>query len=344
MNELAKFCRELKKDFKPKIQDPKKPVRCWPEKDLMDGKLVDAFVIIFRTRGCSWALSSGCTMCGYFNDSLWDEITDEDLLLQFDKVLDSYSGEKFVKIFTSGSFLDDKEVSPNVRNTIFKKLLETADKVSVESRSEYVTKEKLREIKKIFGEKTFEVGIGLETANDLIRERCLNKGLTFEDYKIAAENLKKFDFKLKTYVLIKPPFLSEKKSIDDAIETVEKIKDLTDTISFNPTNVQRNTLVDYLWKRKQYRPSWLFSVVKVLKEAKKIAPNLYIKCDVAGGGGIRGAHNCRSCDKNYLNAITNFTLSQDISAFDNLNCECREKWLDQLEIEDMSFGSIIDIK
>ena len=344
MNELAKFCRELKKDFKPKIQDPKKPVRCWPEKDLMDGKLVDAFVIIFRTRGCSWALSSGCTMCGYFNDSLWDEITDEDLLLQFDKVLDSYSGEKFVKIFTSGSFLDDKEVSPNVRNTIFKKLLETADKVSVESRSEYVTKEKLREIKKIFGEKTFEVGIGLETANDLIRERCLNKGLTFEDYKIAAENLKKFDFKLKTYVLIKPPFLSEKKSIDDAIETVEKIKDLTDTISFNPTNVQRNTLVDYLWKRKQYRPSWLFSVVKILKEAKKIAPNLYIKCDVAGGGGIRGAHNCRSCDKNYLNAITNFTLGQDISAFDNLNCECREKWLDQLEIEDMSFGSIIDIK
>ncbi len=344
MNELAKFCRELKKDFKPKIQDPKKPVRCWPEKDLMDGKLVDAFVIIFRTRGCSWALSSGCTMCGYFNDSLWDEITDEDLLLQFDKVLDSYSGEKFVKIFTSGSFLDDKEVSPNVRNTIFKKLLETADKVSVESRSEYVTKEKLREIKKIFGEKTFEVGIGLETANDLIRERCLNKGLTFEDYKIAAENLKKFDFKLKTYVLIKPPFLSEKKSIDDAIETVEKIKDLTDTISFNPTNIQRNTLVDYLWKRKQYRPSWLFSVVKILKEAKKIAPNLYIKCDVAGGGGIRGAHNCRSCDKNYLNAITNFTLGQDISAFDNLNCECREKWLDQLEIEDMSFGSIIDIK
>lgn len=344
MNELAKFCRELKKDFKPKIQDPKKPVRCWSEKDLLDGNVVDAFVIIFRTRGCSWALSSGCTMCGYFNDSLWDEITDEDLLLQFDKVLDSYSGEKFVKIFTSGSFLDDKEVSPNVRNTIFKKLLETADKVSVESRSEYVTKEKLREIKKIFGEKTFEVGIGLETANDLIRERCLNKGLTFEDYKIAAENLKKFDFKLKTYVLIKPPFLSEKKSIDDAIETVEKIKDLTDTISFNPTNVQRNTLVDYLWKRKQYRPSWLFSVVKVLKEAKKIAPNLYIKCDVAGGGGIRGAHNCRSCDKNYLNAITNFTLSQDISAFDNLNCECREKWLDQLEIEDMSFGSIIDIK
>ena len=344
MNELAKFCRELKKDFKPKIQDPKKPVRCWSEKDLLDGNVVDAFVIIFRTRGCSWALSSGCTMCGYFNDSLWDEITDEDLLLQFDTVLDSHSGEKFVKIFTSGSFLDDKEVSPNVRNTIFKKLLETADKVSVESRSEYVTKEKLREIKKIFGEKTFEVGIGLETANDLIRERCLNKGLTFEDYKIAAENLKKFDFKLKTYVLIKPPFLSEKKSIDDAIETVEKIKDLTDTISFNPTNVQRNTLVDYLWKRKQYRPSWLFSVVKVLKEAKKIAPNLYIKCDVAGGGGIRGAHNCRSCDKNYLNAITNFTLSQDISAFDNLNCECREKWLDQLEIEDMSFGSIIDIK
>ena len=65
MSELSEFCRNLKKDFTPKIRDPTRPVRGWSEKDVLAGKIVDAFVIIFRTRGCSWALNSGCTMCGY---------------------------------------------------------------------------------------------------------------------------------------------------------------------------------------------------------------------------------------------------------------------------------------
>ena len=63
MNELAKFCKNLKKDFTPKIRDSARPVRCWTEKDVLSGKIVDACVIIFRTRGCSWALQSGCSMC-----------------------------------------------------------------------------------------------------------------------------------------------------------------------------------------------------------------------------------------------------------------------------------------
>jgi len=71
MNELNQFCKTLKKGFTPKIQDQTKPVRCWTEKDVHNNKITDAFVMIFRTRGCSWALHSGCSMCGYFNDSMW---------------------------------------------------------------------------------------------------------------------------------------------------------------------------------------------------------------------------------------------------------------------------------
>ena len=311
MNELVQFCRNLKKDFTPKSKDPKKPVSCWSEKDVLDDKIVDAFVIIFRTRGCSWALKSGCSMCGYFNDSMWENVSGDNLLTQFDTAMKNYSGQKFVKIFTSGSFLDDKEINPKIRKEIFGKLVKTVDKVSVESRPEFITDEKLSEIKEIFDSKNFEIGSGLETASDFVREHCLNKGFKFEDYKKAAKILKKYNVDLKTYVLIKPPFLTEKESIEDAINTVDKIKTITDTISFNPTNVQRNTVVDYLWKRKHYRPAWLFSVVEILKESNKIAGNIRIKCDIAGGGNIRGAHNCKSCDRKFLQAISEFSLSQD---------------------------------
>ena len=341
MNELAQFCKALKKDFTPKIRNSKKPVSCWPEKDVLDGKIVDAFVIIFRTHGCSWSLRSGCSMCGYFNDSMWGKVSNDDLLKQFDVAMEKYSGEKFVKIFTSGSFLDDKEIKPKVRNELLSKLLETADKVSVESRPEFVTNEKLFSINDLSQSKTFEVGIGLETANDFVRENAINKGFTFNDYKKAAKNLKKYDFKLKTYVLIKPPFLTEKESIEDSISTVEKIKEYTGIVSFNPTNVQRNTLVEYLWKRRQYRPAWLFSVIEILKESKKIAGNVRLKCDIAGGGNMRGAHNCKLCDRKFLNAITEFSLSQKINVFKDLDCDCKEKWLDQLDIEDLGFGSLV---
>ncbi len=343
MKKLAEFSKDLKKDFKPKNINPREPVKCWSEKDVLHGKIVDAFVIIFRTRGCSWALNSGCSMCGYFNDSSWSKISDEDLLAQFDTVMQRYDGQRFVKIFNSGSFLDDGEVSQKVRKKILEQLYKKADKVSVESRPEFVTNQKLTEIKNIIGSKTFEVGIGLETADDFIREYCINKGFTFKDYKKAANVVKKHGFSLKTYILIKPPFISEKKAIDDAIQTVDKIKNVTDVVSFNPCNVQRNTVVDFLWKRREYRPPWLFSIVEILKKSKEIANNLLLKCDVAGGGNIRGAHNCKSCDKMYLKAISDFSLKQDIKIFNNLECECREKWLDQLDIEDLGFGSLVNM-
>lgn len=344
MKELAEFSRSLKKDFKPKTTNPREPVNCWSEKDVLNNKIVDTFVIVFRTRGCSWALNSGCSMCGYFNDSSWYNLSDDDLLAQFDTAMEKYKGQRFIKIFNSGSFFDDKEISQNVRKEILHRLFRDVDKVSVESRPDFITDEKLDEIKNIAGLKTFEIGIGLETADDFIREYCINKGFTFDDYKKAANLVKKHGFNLKTYILVKPPFISEKKAIDDAVKTVEKIKDITDVISFNPCTVQRNTVVELLWKHHEYRPPWLYSIIEILRKSKKIADGLLLKCDVTGGGSIRGAHNCKSCDKIYLKAIFDFSLKQDIKIFNNLEeCECREKWLDQLDIEEFGFDSLVDI-
>jgi len=342
MIELEELCKNLKKDFSQKNKDSTKP-HYWSENDILDDKIVKAFVIIIRTRGCSWAHRSGCSMCGYFNDSLWEKVSDADLMKQFDYAMKGYSKQKFVKIFTSGSFLDEKEISPNVRKEILSKLSETTEKISIESRPEYVNDNTLKEVKKINDLKEFEIGVGLETASDYIRKNCLNKGFTFEDYKTAAGKLKKYDFGLKTYVLIKPPFLTEKESIEDAIQTVDSIKKITNIISFNPTNVQNNTVVNYLWKKKQFRPAWLFSIVEILKESKKIAGKIRLKCDVVGGGSIRGAHNCEFCDSKFLAAISEFSLLQDQDVFANLGCDCKEKWLDQLDIEDLGFGSLTNM-
>lgn len=338
--ELTKHIKELKINFKPNKTDKNTPVSCWSEKDLLNDKVVDVFIIIFKTRGCSWTLKSGCSMCGYFNDSILSEVSDEELLKQFEYTLKKYKEEKFVKIFTSGSFLDDKEISPNIRQKILKKLYETAEKISVESRPEYITNKSIENIKTIIDSKIFEIGIGLETADDLIRKNNINKGFTFNEYKKATNIMKKHNIKIKTYVLVKPPFLTEEQAIKDAVNTIEKIKNITDIVSLNPVNIQKNTIVNYLWKREQYRPPWLYSVVQILIEGKKTLGDKIIKCDIVAGGNIRGAHNCGMCDGDYLQAISNFSLKQNINVFNNLKCSCNDKWLDQINLENLGFGSL----
>jgi len=270
MTEITTFCHSFKKDFTPRPQNPRQPVRCWSEKDVLDGKIVDAYVIILRTRGCAWALSSGCTMCGYFNDSLLTDVSDEDLSVQFENAMQSYKGEKIVKLFTSGSFLDSSEIPAAIQHKILRTLAQHAEKISVESRPEYITEKSLGTIQKNISLKQFEIGIGLETSNDLVREKAINKGFTFQEYKKAVVLLKKHKVHIKTYVLLKPPFLTEKKSLNDCINTAKDTSSYTDLLSLNPTNIQRHTVVEYLWKRNQYRPPWLWSIVEFLQQSKSI--------------------------------------------------------------------------
>jgi radical SAM enzyme (TIGR01210 family) len=201
MSEITTFCHSFKKEFTPRPQNPRQPVRCWSEKDVLDGKIVDAYVIILRTRGCAWALSSGCTMCGYFNDSMLSALSEEDLHSQFENAMQNYKNEKIVKLFTSGSFLDPSEIPVSLQHHILSTLNNTAEKISVESRPEYITEKSVEAIQKKISLQKFEVGIGLETSNDLVREKAINKGFTLQDYKKAAALLKKHKIHIKTYVL-----------------------------------------------------------------------------------------------------------------------------------------------
>jgi radical SAM enzyme (TIGR01210 family) len=341
MSEITTFCHSFKKDFIARPQNPQRPVHCWSEKDVLDGKIVDAYVIILRTRGCSWALSSGCTMCGYFNDSMLTTLSEEDLLTQFGVALQGYKNEKIVKLFTSGSFLDPSEIPVRVQQQILSTLNDTADKISVESRPEYITKKNVQAIQEKIPLKYFEVGIGLETSNDLVREKTINKGFTFQDYITAATLLRQHKMGVKTYVLLKPPFLTEQESLNDCITTAKDTASYTDLLSLNPTNIQRHTVVEYLWNRNQYRPPWLWSIVEFLQQSKRLT-DAFVKCDVVGGGNIRGAHNCGVCDRRVLHAIEEFSLTQNTEVFRDLSCDCQEQWHDQLDLENLSFGSLVD--
>ncbi|MET1124348.1 MAG: archaeosine biosynthesis radical SAM protein RaSEA [Archaeoglobaceae archaeon] len=295
-------------------------IRIWKEKERLDGEIVDCTTAIITTRGCYW---NRCLMCGYARDSR--EVGEDELISQIDAVFDKAS--PVVKIFTSGSFFDDREVPERVRAYVRAKAEEVeVKKLIVESRPEFIDEEKLR----TFEGFNLEVGIGLESANDFVREKLVNKGFTFNDFARAAEKLKKFGFRVKAYLLLKPPFMAEGEAVEDALESIEKVRGLADVVSLNLTNVQKGTFVERLWQARLYRPPWLWSAVEVLKRS-----DLEIICDPVAAGKARGPHNCGRCDAKVEREIREFSLTQDASVF-KTSCECLEQWEKAIELERFS--------
>jgi radical SAM enzyme (TIGR01210 family) len=327
---------------KDETYDPTEPTRVWLDEDNTPDGVVDSLTIILNTGGCRWARAGGCTMCGYVAESVeGGTVAHEDLLTQVDACLDheaahadALSGDREtaaqVKIYTSGSFLDEREVPAETRRAIADTLADR-DRLVVESLPDFVDREKLTD----FTDRGIatDVAVGLETATDRIRRDCVNKYFEFAAFEEAAATVAAVDADgntagagVKAYLLLKPPFLSEGEAIDDMVASVERCAAVEGchTVSMNPCNVQRHTMVEDLFHADGYRPPWLWSVAAVL-EATADAP-VTVVSDPVGHGSDRGPHNCGECDDTVQRAIKDFDLRQDPSVFDEVSCACERTW------------------
>ncbi len=325
---------------KRKEKNLNKPVSFWLDKELFweNNSVEYCLTIILRTRGCYWARKEGCIMCGY-NVESDARVTQQNLANQIDFVRKEVEkpekldkAPKIIKVFTSGSFFDPSEVSEETRFKIYNFVEEFgAEKLIVESRPEFV--ENAEEVSR--RDFILEVGIGLESVDDFIRNRIINKGFTFESFRKASEFLKERGFGVKVYLLLKPPFVSEGEAIRDAVSSSKTLieGELADVISLNLTNVQSATYVEMLWRRGFYRPPWLWSAVEVLRNVKEMGG--LIISDPVAAGRKRGPHNCGKCDTGFASVIRKFSLTQNLRDL-NVGCDCRGWWEDYVVSEKVS--------
>ncbi|AIY89222.1 archaeosine biosynthesis radical SAM protein RaSEA [Geoglobus acetivorans] len=297
-------------------------MKAWIERERLDGEVVDCLTVILPTRGCGW---DKCYMCGYTLDSDRNA-TQEKVYRAFEKAAVKKQAE-VLKIFTSGSFFDAREVERETREKIYRRAVELGfRKLIVESRPEFLTEAVAEEISQAGIE--IEIGIGLETSNDFYREHLINKGFSFEDYRSAVKRVGSVA-RIKTYLLLKPPLLMEKEAMDDIKKSIEDVKPYTDVVSLNLMTIHSGTYVERLWREGVYRPPWLWSAVEILKWA-----DLDILCDPVAGGKRRGPHNCFKCDGSVIDEIRQFSLTGDKGVFET-DCECKERWKLALEAEDL---------
>jgi len=316
-------------------EERRAPVSIWTEQDVVDGRRVDAFVVILRTTGCWWSWQKGCLMCGY-NSASSSAITPDDIRAQAAKAVQRYKGERMVKIYTSGSFLDPEEIPLDLREEIFKAFA-PAERVLYESRPEFITDENMADI-----DDRSAVAIGLETANEEVLRKCVRKGFTVQDYARAADVLRDRNIPLRTYLLLKPPYLTERAAVQDAVMSIEYASKHSESVSVNPVNVQRDTVVDMLWRRGNYRPPWLWSLVEVLRKGSELS-SCRLMSSPSGGGTVRGVHNCDRCDRKVLDAVQRFSFSQDLDDLGGLECGCRKEWAALMDLQD-TMGTTVDVE
>jgi radical SAM enzyme (TIGR01210 family) len=319
-----------------------KPVSFWSKDDRLMNGIGKEFTVILRTKGCSWALGNygGCSMCGYVQDANIKHVPSHYLIKQFDyafeRKINEVSNQQnnyILKIFNSGSFFDDSELAEDVRMHIYRKIseIENIKEFVIESRVKYITANNLSNLKNNLKNKYVEIGIGLETVNDYIRNNYINKGLTYENFIEAVDLCKKYGIGVKVYLLFKPPFLNEQGAIDDCVDSLNTlIKLKVNTISINPLNIQKGSLAEYLWYQNRYRPPWFYSLFKSLKKAIKQEDlkNIRIISTPSGAGTKRGIHNCLRCNEQMIGMLKEFVLNQDISRLrqNEKDCDCKIKY------------------
>ncbi|MFC5365935.1 archaeosine biosynthesis radical SAM protein RaSEA, partial [Salinirubrum litoreum] len=318
--------------------DPHEPTRVWIDEDNTPDGVYQSLTIILNTGGCRWARAGGCTMCGYVAESVEGGSVSHDALMdQIDVCLDheqENADERsgLIKIYTSGSFLDEREVGAETRRAIAETFGDR-ERIVVESLPDFVEQEKLAD----FTEQGLatDVAVGLETATDRVRHDCVNKYFDFEDFVAASEEAEAAGAGIKAYLLMKPAFLSEAEAIEDMKRSIRKCAEYCHTVSMNPCNVQRYTMVDDLHFRGGYRPPWLWSVAEVLRDTADA--DAIVVSDPVGHGSERGPHNCGECDDRVQTAIKDFDLRQDPSVFEQVSCECEGTWQVVCE-EETSYG------
>jgi radical SAM enzyme (TIGR01210 family) len=312
--------------------------------EIFNGVNYKRAVVYLMSNGCEWALKSahGCMMCGHLAKQTRRDnpISVDDYLKQFEREFEIIDFKKYpiLNLYNNGSFLNDNEIHPEARKGMLIKINSNPDikMVVLETRPEFVTEEGVKEIKRLIPGKHVELGVGLEIKDDFYRGICINKGFSLQRFNFAASLITKY-LNLRTYVLLKPLFLTEKEAIEQAIETVEYSFAIGATsVSLEACTIQDYTLMKSLYERGLYSTPWLWSIVEVVKRVK-MPGKLIVGLFKFFPSPSAVPNNCDQCNDKVMEAIVQYNRTLDRKVFNRITCKCKKDWVKILKEKPVPF-------
>lgn len=296
-NEMIKHQKEfqnLRKEAESTLSEKDKTALlyspAWVSIAPTDSKIGKRLIVGLRNTGCRYRKKNrpGCLVCGY-NATIVHSLhpSKKDISQQLHTAISKslYSSETFdvLEFLGDGSFMNDKEVGDDTKRTLFDRINNTPciERVLVESRPEDIDSQDIEiALNSLNRGQKFEIGIGLETSNNFIRNYCINKGFLWKDFVNCVEKISKANVKnrlsIVAYIFVKPLFLSEKEAIEDAVQTLLDLKELSKRIGIKiipklePAVITSGSVLDIQNQAGKYEPVSLFSVVEIVMHAHKI--------------------------------------------------------------------------
>ena len=224
------------------------------EEAAVGGGRLSILTVLLTSRECPWR----CLMCDLWRFTVQTEIPAGAIPAQIDHALgtvaDMPSPAQQLKLYNGGSFFDPRAIPPADDEEIARQV-RSFQRVIVECHPTLVGNRCLRFRDRLTstGGAQLELAMGLETVHPQILEK-LNKRMTLESFRRASDLLRREGLGLRTFILVKPPFMDEAEGLHWARKSLDFAFDCGATMAVLIPTRPGNGSLDALQRRGDFSP------------------------------------------------------------------------------------------
>lgn len=225
-----------------------------------EGNLQMINTIFLTSKECAFK----CLMCDLWKNTLEGPTPKGAILKQIDYALNRLPNSSIIKLYNSGNFFDQKSIPPSDYPGIIERV-RSYKKVIVENHAKLCGQPCVDFNDQLNGK--LEIAMGLETIHPDVLPK-LNKQLSQENFRKAANFLSSHGIAMRAFVLLNPPFLiDEKESIEWTIKTIQFAFDCgVGCCSIIPTRAG-NGMMETIQEQGYYVPPSLNALEEVFEKA-----------------------------------------------------------------------------
>jgi radical SAM enzyme (TIGR01210 family) len=177
------------------------------------GAVVDVATLFLTNRECPFR----CLMCDLWKNTLETSVAPGQIPEQIRWGLAQLPPARHLKLYNSGNFFDPLAIPPED----YAEMAELAapfDRLIVECHPRLIGR-RFHEFRRLLSTE-LEVAMGLETVHPDILPR-LNKRMTLDDFAGAVRTLREVGARVRAFILVRPPFLSEEEGLEWARRSLD---------------------------------------------------------------------------------------------------------------------------
>jgi archaeosine synthase beta-subunit len=293
-----------------------------------DGRVLGRKKVILMSGGCSVPT---CTMCPFTNENNYGIGHDAQTLVdQVNETLVRGPDEpeyELLALYNDGSFFAPAEIPREIQVRIGELVAASGvTRLVVESLPQFVTPVVLGPFVEALKGVELEVGIGLQSSDDLVRETLVNTRVSRVAFERAIRTMYDFGVTPKIYLMIKPPLLTDGEAMTDVLNSVDYVRSLgVEGVTLCPTRVSRNTVAWQLWQAGDYQPPNLWTVVDTIRLAQREA-SVRVACINLRGSDFESVFpdSCPSCADTVVDGIVRYSETGDLQDLPE-HCQCRTR-------------------